>query len=212
MRAKDLTGGVFGRLTVTRFAGREQATRSYRLWECRCVCGTVCTVRAGHLLSGGTKSCGCHNPGNRTHGKSRTPEHSVWCGMRKRCTNPNEANFKHYGGRGISVDPAWDSFEQFLSDMGPRPTPKHSIERVDVNGDYTSSNCVWATQTTQTRNSRRQRNNTSGVRGVGFNKKLSKWTAQISLNKQPMHLGVFTTKEEAVKARQKAEEKHWAFA
>ena len=90
---------------------------------------------------------------NRKHGLSRTKLHDVWCEMRRRCNNPKHKAYSHYGGRGITVDPRWDDFEVFLADMGECPEG-HSLERVDVDGNYTPDNCIWADWSAQMRNRR----------------------------------------------------------
>lgn len=84
---------------------------------------------------------------------TKSREYGIWCGIRERCLNPKNGNYPHYGGRGIRVCDSWfDSFEAFYSDMGPRPSPLHSIDRIDVNGDYKRSNCRWADLETQASN------------------------------------------------------------
>jgi hypothetical protein len=91
-----------------------------------------------------------------TRRKSRTPEYQVWLNMRKRCMSPNNPSYKNYGGRGIKICDRWlKSYENFFSDMGSRPTPKHSIDRINNDGDYEPGNCRWATAAEQTRNVRR---------------------------------------------------------
>lgn len=86
-----------------------------------------------------------------------TPEYVSWSAMKTRCSNPNQSCYKHYGGRGIKVCERWLVFKNFLDDMGPKPTPRHTIDRIDTNGNYEPSNCRWITQAEQTRNTRRNR-------------------------------------------------------
>jgi hypothetical protein len=175
MKLIDLTGKQFGRLTVVTLHGRDAHRIS--TWLCRCECGNSSVVSASRMKRGRTKSCGClmrevaranlrGNNHGLTHGHSRlhkqtgkrghTPEYITWRGMLQRCNNPSAANFQRYGGRGISVCERWESFENFLADMGPRP-PAHTIDRIDVNGHYESGNVRWATAKEQTRNRRRGR-------------------------------------------------------
>lgn len=89
---------------------------------------------------------------NRRHGLTDTIEHRAWTRIRRRCNSPSYHNYPRYGGRGIKVCARWDNFENFLADMGPKPTPKHTIERINNDGDYEPSNCKWATQLEQNRN------------------------------------------------------------
>jgi hypothetical protein len=158
-RLQDLTGQVFGRLTVLRLV--RQKPRAF--WECRCSCGNICVVRANHLKGdGGTRSCGClilegHPSPNKTHGESESAEYGVWQAMRARCEKSNTTGYHNYGGRGIRVCDAWQSYETFLRDMGRRPTPGHTIERLRVNDGYGPDNCVWATRKEQARNRRDNR-------------------------------------------------------
>lgn len=158
-RVKDLTGHPpFGRLTVVRYAGKNQ--QRYALWLCQCECGNSCTIRSSSLINGSTQSCGCLQKDtvtarNTTHGLTGSPEYGHWSGMLSRCADPYN---EHYGAKGIRVCDRWqESFAAFLEDMGPRPSAKHSIERDDGDGGYCKENCRWATSKEQNRNSRRNR-------------------------------------------------------
>lgn len=86
--------------------------------------------------------------------KRRDPEYDVWAAMKDRCTNPNNAGWKNYGGRGITYCKRWERYENFIADMGHRPAANYSIERLNNDAGYNPSNCVWALRTTQNRNSR----------------------------------------------------------
>jgi hypothetical protein len=153
--AVDLTGQRFGRLVATH---REDGVVPVR-WCCTCDCGETTTVVTANLIGGSkTKSCGCLARDttvarSRTHGMSRTPTYNAWRGILARCYSPGFIGWARYGGRGIAVCDRWrENFAAFLADMGPRPSPRHSIDRIDVNGNYEPGNCRWATMTTQQRN------------------------------------------------------------
>lgn len=156
---KDMTGLVFGKLTVIRRKDGVQAKVAF--WVCRCECGREAIVQGGKLRRGHTRSCGClvseHTTAMKTtHGGSKTREYKIWKGMIYRCENPKAKRWERYGGRGISVCERWrNSFPNFLADMGPRPSPEHSIERKDSNGNYEPDNCIWATATEQSKNTSR---------------------------------------------------------
>lgn len=162
----DLTGCKFGRYTVTREAAPSIGRRGdpLRRWECLCECGNSSVVQQGSLRNGRSKSCGCLHREKTAerftkHGCSAggkwTPEYAAWCHMISRCTDPARENYRDYGGRGITVCDEWMKFETFLQDMGVKPSEKHSIDRIDNNGNYEPSNCRWATSHQQSRNHRR---------------------------------------------------------
>jgi hypothetical protein len=125
----------------------------------RCDCGTEKAIQLDNLAR--TRSCGCIKremlAAKATHRMSKSPEYRVWAHMIDRCTRVAREDFARYGARGITVCTRWlDAFEHFLADMGPRPTPKHSIDRIDNALGYTPENCRWATAKTQRINQRRQ--------------------------------------------------------
>lgn len=134
-------------------------------WNCICDCGNVLSIRGGNLRSGNTKSCGCvrnEMTGRRSlkHGQSvgykSTPEHRAWKQALNRCRNSKLKSWEHYGGRGISVCPEWEaSFQAFFDHVGNRPSPVHSLDRINVDGNYEPGNVRWATRVEQARNTRR---------------------------------------------------------
>ena len=158
----DLTNQRFGRL-ITVEKTDLRSSRGHVIWKCKCDCGKETFVSSNHLISGNTTSCGClqkerASKAKTTHGQYQSSEYRSWQMMRNRCYNPNYNKFKDYGGRGIEVCDRWkDSFENFLEDMGPKPSSKHSIDRIDVDGNYESWNCKWSTTQEQARNRRNQR-------------------------------------------------------
>ena len=145
-----------------------------RTWYvCLCDCGNTLSVAGGnlHRNDSGTRSCGCSKTGNPTHGLSRTITYKTWKSMRGRCTNLSDSVYKYYGGRGIKICKRWDKFENFLADMGERPSLKYSLDRINNDGDYKPSNCRWATSNEQRRNQR----NTIRLTHNGQTKALADW-------------------------------------
>lgn len=161
--AIDITGQRFGRLVALAFHDR---TRLYHgRWLCCCDCGETKIVRGNNLKNGHVKSCGCLNRDSTVkrstiHGQTprsgRSGTFYSWAAMMQRCSNPKAQAFKYYGARGVAVCERWRSFVNFLADMGSRPDG-HSIERIDVNGNYEPGNCKWLPRSEQSKNTRRAR-------------------------------------------------------
>lgn len=153
----DLSGKRFGRLVVIEKTDRRSGTNA--IWKCKCDCGKETFVSSGNLRSENTTSCGCLNKELVIiHGQYQSSEYYAWQHIKDRCYNLKNKRYKDYGGRGITVCDRWkDSFENFLADMGPKPSNKHSIDRIDNDGNYEPKNCKWSTATEQARNQRNQR-------------------------------------------------------
>lgn len=154
----DLTGETIGYWLVLGHAG---VRKGHTWWTCECICGTIRDVSASHLKREDSRSCGCHQGhflrlSRNSHGMSYTAEYHAWSAMIQRCYNPNMDNYPIYGGRGITVCPEWRaSFDAFFADMGPRPSPQHSLDRIDnAGGNYEKSNCRWTTIDVQAVNRR----------------------------------------------------------
>lgn len=153
-----MIGKIFTRLTVIEKSPKK-GFGTY--WVCKCSCGTIKEVRGYHLTGNKIKSCGCYKADiatthgytkGATHGK-RMAEYSIWASMLRRCENPNNQKYNLYGGKGITVCERWHKFENFIADIGLRPSNKYSLDRYpNNNGNYEPSNCRWAIIDDQNRN------------------------------------------------------------
>lgn len=187
-KIRDLVGFKSGRLTVVAFAGMRVGAKGKRttMWLCRCECGNEVSVSNGCLTTMDTKSCGClaaekiRNLKLR-HGDAagrRALEYMIWKSMRKRCKNPSDPAFANYGGRGIRVCERWDDYVNFIADMGPKPSPKHTLDRINNDGNYEPENCRWATRVEQISNRRSTRSLTLSER----TQTVAQWCRELDLN------------------------------
>lgn len=178
---KDLTGQKFGRWTVKSLDGTvgEDGNR-VAVWLCLCECGNERVVRGSDLRKGASKSCGCLRGEQlanrlRKHGLHGTDEYNIWKGIRKRCFNPNTIGFDAYSQR---APECWETFDEFFADMGPRPSKRHSIERIDNGKPYSKQNCRWALPAEQCRNKANNRLFTHN----GETKCLADWAITAGMN------------------------------
>lgn len=150
----DILGNRYGRLVVLgkKFIGKK------KYWECKCDCGVIKNILETSLRQGGSKSCGCIQKESlyigrefikkhlETVNKLKTVEYTAWLNMKSRCLNKKNKHYQYYGERGIKICDEWVyDFDIFLKDVGRKPSKKHSLDRIDVNGDYCKENCRWTT-------------------------------------------------------------------
>lgn len=191
---EDLTGRTFGRLTVI---GLGQKTKWGQLrWECKCECGKLIHKCSNPLISGTTRSCGClrrdvctaraTKHGGKTDGVA-SREYKSWQDAKSRCFNPNNINYKNYGGRGITMCLEWrDDFREFFSHMGPCPKGK-SLDRIDNEKNYEPGNCQWASRAQQNANQRRSRKMTY----LGKTQSACEWCKELGLNPGTVYQRLF---------------------
>lgn len=183
----NFVGQKFGKLTVK----EKHGSRNNRtLWLCQCECGNNTIVNRRYLINGDTKSCGClkKKPQVNTHRMSKTPEYVTWCSIKNRCYNKNQKKYKDYGGRGIKVCDRWkNSFINFYSDMGKRPSKAHSIDRINNNDDYSPDNCKWSTPIEQANNTRSNRT----IEINGEVKTLAQWCRFYNINHAVVKVRIF---------------------
>lgn len=198
---KDISGQKFGRWTVCKHVGNGR-------WECKCECDESAVVRGSHLKDGTSRSCGClkleltaerMRKSMTTHGMYGAPEYKIWAQMRARCTNPEHPSWRYYGGRGVRVCAAWEKFENFIHDMGRRPSDRHSIDRTDNGLLYSKETCRWATRSEQANNTRRN----VRIAYQGRTKTLTEWARTFGVNRELVRgrLRLGWNIEEAIRGR-----------
>lgn len=175
---QDRTGNKYGMLTVLEFSHADRQGVSF--WLCECECGrkkAMCTTSLNRA-----KSCGCLSrlrvsAMNTTHGQKYHPLYKTWAAMRTRCNNPKGFRWEHYGGRGIKICDRWNDILKFAEDMGPKPSASHSLDRIDVNGNYSPENCRWASRSDQANNKR----TSHFLEYKGEIKTISQWSASLNI-------------------------------
>jgi hypothetical protein len=192
-------GDIIGKWTIV----GEQYRKNGRLFvKCQCECKNESDVRKDHLRFGGSFKCAecAKQERHSTHRMSKTPQYQIWRGLMARCFNKNEPSYKNYGGRGISVSDEWKKFEQFHSDMGFSPEGKYTLDRIDVNGNYSKENCRWVSWDIQAHNKRAW--SKTGHQGVYVVKKDNSFTWEVTRNGKRVR-GYARTLNEAVMVRNK---------
>lgn len=190
MKTINISGVRFGRLVVSESGERVGPKRA---WVCKCDCGATVPVIGGNLRSGNTQSCGCMaaeltKKRSWKHGMSNTPEYHSWQHMIRRCYETKHTSFKYYGAKGIQVCTQWLwDFQQFFNDVGPRPTPEHTLGRIKDQGNYEPGNCEWQTPEQQGVSSRRN------VKLIlnGREMTVKEWAAELGIRPGTIHNRLF---------------------
>lgn len=164
-----MVGNKYGRLTVLEVYSIKENGRSRTMCKCLCECDNIKDIRKYSLTHNITESCGCitkeqakvkgkkMGKGNKKHALSGTRIYKIWSSMRRRCDNPKDKSYNNYGGRGITYNPKWASFENFYTDMSDGYDEEMTLERIDVNQGYSKENCCWITMGEQQGNKRNTR-------------------------------------------------------
>lgn len=214
---KDLTGQRFGNLVVKEYT--KERKHGSVVWDCECVCGKTLKVTSNHLLTGDVKSCGCSSKEMEGLTKgwkyvASDPLYTRYNTMKMRCYNSNNPECERYGAIGVTVCDRWlepdgQGFLNFLEDMGPMPSKKHSVDRINPHGNYEPANCRWATPVQQSWNQKLSKRNRSGVQGVRWDDKTSTWRVRIQKDNKLLFDKYFKDFDQAVKTRRELEIKYY---
>ena len=197
---KDMTPKLIGETYLKYPKGKSKCRLSHGIYECQ-YCNKEFEAKTNAIKFKNTKSCGCLKGQN--HGLSHHKLYNTAINMIQRCTNPNDPQYKDYGGRGITVCEDWLNPKNFI-DWAQASHPNIegvTLDRIDNDKGYSPDNCRWADKTTQVINQRIKKNNTSGFVGVDFKPNENKYVARITVLGNGVYIGTFLTKEEAVQAR-----------
>lgn len=186
----DISGNRYSRLKVLHRVDNDLGNKV--CWLCQCDCGNKVVVRSNNLRTAHMKSCGClrsivTTKMKTTHGHSGSPIYNTWATMLRRCDNPEQPNYRLYGGRGILVCARWKTFINFLQDMGEKPEGM-TIDRIDNNGNYELSNCRWATRKQQNNNNRHNRIVTLNNR----KQTLQQWLDELEIPKSTIYSRIYS--------------------
>lgn len=216
MKPHDLSqhiGVKYNRITVT---GEAPRTKKDREWSYVCECGNTGVTRPGHIINGNVKSCGClhaetsrengkkstslvGNTYSKTHGMYGTRPYRIWSGMKTRCNNSDVKEYPDYGGRGITYDPKWETFEGFWEDMQEGYSDDLTIDRNDTNGNYEKSNCSWECMSVQGHHRRKRKNSKSSFVGVSISSE-GEITSSFCKDGVVQYFGPFSSEYEAAQA------------
>lgn len=202
-------GDVFGRLTIIKEVEKHvyPSGETRRKFLAQCSCGSEPKAYLfNQLTNGGTKSCGCLNKERVTkHGMNDTRAYQCWADMKTRCDNDKNKYYEYYGGRGITYDPKWKTFEGFWEDMKDTYSDDLTLNRRDNDGNYCKENCFWDTKNFQGHMRRKQSGTQFKSIGLAYDQD-GVIVAKIKINEKPVYLGRYATEEEAAKAYDDASE------
>lgn len=178
----DITGQKFGRLKAIRFLElNKEFTKIRHFWQYECDCGKIKIADRYRVSSGSIRSCGClFTDVKRVHGFTNKKDitYQSWASMKSRCNSKSNPAYHNYGGRGITICNRWKDFNNFLNDLGTRPTINYQLDRIDNNGNYEPPNCRWATKKEQANNRRRS----IIIERDGIKKSLKEWCNELNIN------------------------------